>query len=208
MIKTVSYAQDEILQGITSLYLDGKPFEVDATFSKGIFYRSGAIQRPIRCFDITPQSACAERADCRHLPLEDGTVGSMMIDLPFLATSGASLGTEDGNLMSRRFGVYPNESALYHLYQDALLESLRVLKGNGILVMKCQDKVSSGKQYMMHCDIYQWATNLGFVVEDLFVLLARARLVAAWQRAQRHARKYHCYFWVFRKPKGRRREIE
>ena len=29
--------------------------------------------------------------------------------------------------------------------------------------------------------------------------LARNRLVANWQRNQQHARKYHSYFWVFRK---------
>ena len=63
----------------------------------------------------------------------------------------------------------------------------------GVLVFKCQDKVSSGKQ---------WAIARGFEVLDLFILLARSRLVANWQRNQKHARKFHSYFWVFRKGKG------
>ena len=52
---------------------------------------------------------------------------------------------------------------------------------------------------MMHCHVYNWATRAGFEPLDLFVLLARNRLVANWQRNQKHARKYHSYFWVFRK---------
>ena len=82
---------------------------------------------------------------------------------------------------------------------DAMQEAARILAPRGVLVMKCQDKVSSGKQYMMHCDIYNWAASLGFEVCDLFILLAKNRLVADWQRNQKHARKFHCYFWVFRK---------
>jgi len=78
-----------------------------------------------------------------------------------------------------------------------------VLCLGGILVFKCQDKVSSGKQHMMHCNVYQWAILQGFEALDLFILLARSRLVANWQRNQKHARKYHCYFWVFKK----RREV-
>lgn len=70
--------------------------------------------------------------------------------------------------------------------------------------MKCQDKVSGGKQYMMHCSIFEWARDIGFETLDVFILLAKARLIANWQRNQKHARKYHCYFWVFQKPMKRR----
>ncbi len=205
MIKTISHSQEEILSWISRLYLNEQPFELDATYSKGVFYQSGELPQPSKRFDLFPQIEGVELADCRYLPLEGSSIYSMILDLPFLATQGVSLKTEEGNLMVRRFGVYPNEKALYELYQAAMREAWRLLKPQGILVMKCQDKVSSGKQYMMHCDIYQWAKDLGFIIEDLFVLLAKTRLVAGWQRNQKHARKYHCYFWVFRKPKQKRR---
>lgn len=124
-----------------------------------------------------------------------------MIDLPFLATSGASLEKQEGNIINRRFGVCKNENELVDLYKGALAESWRVLRPGGVLVMKCQDKVSSGKQYMMHCDIYTMAKETGFCPVDLFILLAKNRLIADWQRNQKHARKYHSYFWVFQKPR-------
>ena len=200
LIKTISYSQDEILLSITKLYLSGKPFHVDATFSKGVFYKSGVVSEPMLKFDINPEIDGVEQADCRNLPLKNESVRSIMIDLPFLATTGASLKKCDGNnLMAQRFGVYKNEAELYFLYMDAISEAYRVLEPNGVFVMKCQDKVSSGKQYMMHCDIYNWALTAGFKVNDLFVLLAKSRLVAAWQRNQKHARKFHSYFWVFTK---------
>ncbi len=63
------------------------------------------------------------------------------------------------------------------------------------------DKVSSGRQYMMHCQVYNWATDLSFETLDLFILLAKNRLVADWQRNQKHAWKFHCFTWVFKKRK-------
>lgn len=197
MIKSISYSQDEILAAIAKLYLPENTFELDATYSKGGFY--DVMPKPKFCFDLTPQCEGVVQADCRALPIAESSIESMMLDLPFLATTGKSLQTTTGNKINRRFSVCSNERDLYDLYQSAMKEANRVLKPDGVLVMKCQDKVSSGKQYMMHCDIYNWAVELGFEVCDLFILLAKNRLVANWQRNQKHARKFHCYFWVFRK---------
>ncbi len=197
MIKSISYSQDEILSWIQTLYLPDETFDLDATFSKGGFYRE--MPKPKFCFDLNPQCEGVVQADCRDLPVAGGSIQSMMLDLPFLATTGKSLKTDIGNKINRRFSVCKSEQELYELYQSAMREAARVLAPRGVLVMKCQDKVSSGKQYMMHCDIYNWAASLGFEVCDLFILLAKNRLVADWQRNQKHARKFHCYFWVFRK---------
>jgi hypothetical protein len=44
------------------------------------------------------------------------------------------------------------------------------------------------------------AVKIGFYPKDLFILLARNRIVANWQlKNQKNARKFHCYFWVFEK---------
>ena len=67
-------------------------------------------------------------------------------------------------------------------------------------IFKCQDKVSSGKQYLSHVFVVNTAVATGFYPKDLFVLLAKRRLVANWQvRNQQHTRKYHSYFIVFQK---------
>ena len=197
LIKSISYDQNEILQWIIRLYAPAERFDADATYSKGGFYT--VIPPPALRYDLTPVSPDVTQADCRHLPLESGSIHSLILDPPFLATTGKSLVTSLGNIISRRFSVCKSEQELSQLYQDAIKEAYRVLADRGVLVFKCQDKVSSGKQYMMHCHVYNWATAIGFEPLDLFVLLAKNRLVADWQRNQKHARKYHAYFWVFRK---------
>lgn len=139
-------------------------------------------------------------ADARHLPLEDGSISCMMLDPPFLATKGRSLTEGNGNRINRRFGVYPDEKSLHCCYADMIREAYRVLKPEGVLIFKCQDKVSSGKQYLSYVFIINTAVAAGFYPKDLFVLLAKNRLVADWQaRNQQHARKWHCYFLVFQK---------
>jgi tRNA G10 N-methylase Trm11 len=144
-------------------------------------------------------------ADARHLPLEDESLSCMILDPPFLATKGKSLSAKNkSNRINRRFGVYPDEKSLHQCYADMLREAYRLLKKDGILIFKCQDKVSSGKQYMSHVFVAKTAVEMGFYPKDLFVLLSKNRLVAGWQiRNQKHARKYHCYFWVFQKTNRR-----
>ena len=141
------------------------------------------------------------QADCRNLPLGNSSINCLMFDPPFLATTGKSLlSNDDNNIINKRFGVYPSESELHKFYIDSLKEFYRVLAKDGILIFKCQDKISSGKQYMSHCFIYNEAVKAGFYPKDLFVLLAKNRLVADWQvKNQKNARKYHSYFWVFQK---------
>jgi SAM-dependent methyltransferase len=199
MHKSISYDQEEIFQSIRQLYVQ-EPFQLDPTYSKGTFYRSSQ-ERPELCFDISPQSPEVRQSDCRDLPIDDGTIRSIMFDPPFLATRGPSLKSNDGNIINRRFSVFPDEPSLHDFYRESLQEFYRVLKPGGWLVFKCQDKVSSGKQYFSHCFIYAEARTIGFYAKDLFVYGKRARIVANWQRNQQHARKHHCYFWVLQKKK-------
>lgn len=45
------------------------------------------------------------------------------------------------------------------------------------------------------------AIKYGFYPKDMFILLAKSRLNDG--RKQQHARKYHSYFWVFKKSKNK-----
>ena len=201
MITSINYSQIDIIQNIIQLYIPQGKIDADVTYSKGVFYKNGNIQEPQYKFDINPQTVDTVQADCRNLPLLDNSINSLMFDPPFLATSGKSLSTqENNNLILRRFGYYCNEKELHKFYQDALNEFNRVLINNGILIVKCQDKISSGKQYLSHVFIINQAIEQGFYPEDIFILLAKSRIVADWQiKNQKHARKFHSYFIVFRK---------
>ena len=111
------------------------------------------------------------------------------------------MGIDNGsNKIANRFGWFPSEKALHTFYNAALRELYRVLNKEGTLIFKCQDKVSGGKQYMSHVHIINEAMKIGFYVKDLFILLAKNRLISGkWKGKQKHARKFHCYFIVLQK---------
>ena len=199
LIKSIGYDQGEITRNILKLHVPEGKIDCDPTFSTGAFYQNTGVDAPILRFDIFPQRDDVKKADARNLPLADSSISCMMLDPPFLATKGKSLKSSDGNIINRRFGVYPDEKSLHRCYAEMLAEAYRVLKPNGILIFKCQDKVSSDKQYMSHVFIMNEAVRIDFYPYVLFILLAISRLVAGWQRNQKHSRKYHSYFIVFQK---------
>ena len=203
MIKSISYNQYEIIKSILELHVASHKIDCDSTYSIGNFYKNTGVGVPAYKFDIIPQAEGVEYGDSRALPLEDNSIGCLMFDPPFLATTGKSLQKgNNNNIINKRFGVYPSEKELHQFYIDSIKESYRVLKDKGILIFKCQDKVSGGKQYMSHVFVMNEAVKAGFYPKDLFILLAKNRLVADWQvRNQKHARKFHSYFWVFEKNK-------
>ena len=199
MVKTTSYFQEEIISSILKLHCPSG-IDLDPTYSRGNFYKKG-IKPPELKFDINPVLDDVVKSCATNLPLNDNSVNCIMFDPPFLATTGRSLQIENkSNVIAKRFGVFKNETELHSFYTESLRELYRVCADNGFLIFKCQDKVSSGKQYFSHCFIHAAATQIGWYAKDLFVLLAKSRLIAAWQsKNQKHARKYHSYFWVFQK---------
>jgi len=204
LVRNISYDQSEIIRNILRLHVPGGKIDCDPTYSTGAFYNGTGIEVPELRFDIKPQAEGVIQADARHLPLEDESFSCMMFDPPFLATTGKSLTEGQGNIINRRFGVFPDEQSLHRFYVEAMVEAHRVLKPQGILIFKCQDKVSSGKQYWSHCFIMNEAVKIGFYPKDLFILLAKNRLVADWQaRNQQHARKFCSFFWTFQKSNKR-----
>ena len=200
IIKSTNYNQIDLISDIIKLHVPQGFIDCDCTYSVGNFYKDGKIKEPQYKFDIIPTRNDIIKADCRDLPLKDESLSCIIYDPPFLATTGKSLKTDNGNIINRRFGVYTNETELHQFYIDSLKELYRILKKDGILIVKCQDKISSSKQYMSHIFIYNEAVKIGFYPKDLFILLAKSRVVANWQaKNQKNARKYHSYFWVFQK---------
>ena len=88
-----------------------------------------------------------------------------------------------------------------NLYLRAGREAQRVLKPNGILIVKCQDEVSANKQRLTHVEIITAYESLGLYTKDLFVLVRQNRPNVSRLKTQVHARKNHSYFLVFQKIK-------
>jgi tRNA G10 N-methylase Trm11 len=204
-ISSISYNQEEIIENILKLHVPQGFIDCDCTYSKGNFYKNGKIKEPVHKFDKFPQTEDTIQSCATNLLLEDNSINCMMFDPPFLATTGKSLTIEnESNKINKRFGVFSNEKELHKFYVESLKEFNRVIKDNGVLIFKCQDKVSSGKQYMSHVFIINQAEKAGFYTKDLFILIAKNRIIADWQtKNQQHARKFHSYFLVFEKKKNK-----
>ena len=178
VIKSVSESQSEILNNIIRLCCP-LGFDVDPTYSKGNFYKE--IPEPKYKFDFSPQGEDVKEADSRHLPLSNSSVRSVIFDPPFVGGS-----RKDGKpgIIKERFGYYKNVPILWRFYRDSLDEFHRILKPDGILVFKCQDTIEHSSQYLSHVEIINYAYSIGFYPLDLFILIAKNRLMSPSQAIQ------------------------
>jgi len=196
----------ELFPRVMSLYVAPGSNVADVTFGKGVFWR----QVPQGTYRLLATDL-EEGVDCRNLPYEDASIDCVVFDPPFMHTPGGTAHAGHQNYET----YYRNNSAgngcgkRYHeavleLYFAAAEEALRVLKGDGIYIVKCGDEVCSNTQRMTHVELINELVQRGFIVEDLFVLMRNNRPGVSRLVRQVHARKNHSYFLVFRKA-GRRR---
>jgi len=150
--------------------------------------------------------------DCRNLPYSNETLEAVVLDPPYMeglyraATSHlAGSGTHASFRHAYSNGKPTEEDrpkwhdAVVDMYIKAGREAYRVLKRDGILIVKCQDEVSANKQRLTHVEIITAYESLGFYTKDLFVLMRMNRAGVSRLIKQEHARKNHSYFLVFQK---------
>ena len=192
LIKSISYNQESIIQSIIHLYLPAGKIQLDPCYNRGGFYKSGKIPAPDYKFDIEPLYGI--KGDSRNLPLPDKSIESEIFDPPFITYPGKSM----INRMSI-FGSFRTYRELKEMYRDSLIDSYRVLKPGGILIVKCQDGTTGNNLEMVHIDaVILPCRKIGFREIDFFILLSKQRIERR-DMVQRHSRKYHSYFIVFQK---------
>ena len=190
-IKTISYDQTEILSWIMRLYNNRKPFDCDLTASKCIFWKF--LPKPEYLFDVNPQID-----GVKHLAevdnLNDCFFNSVVFDLPFLVSTGAM------SKIKERFTYFESVDEIFRANDEMLERSYRLLKEQGLLVVKTMDICHGNKQLWISDYVIRKAEELGFEMIEKFILLSNLRLFSRTHQ-QRVARKYHSYFLVFRKTK-------
>ena len=174
--------------------MGGQDIELDPMYFKGNSYKNG-INAPRYKFDLNPQVDGVEQADAQNLPLPDKSIERMILDPPFMF---GSHGKQAEFYSSRTHNIFKNFDELYECYEGIIKEARRVLKKNGILIFKCQDYTDSTTT-MTHVHAYYLATLAGFYAKDLAILV-KPNKVYNGNTTQRHLRKIHTYFWVFRAP--------
>jgi len=212
IIKNISFDQSEILYNIMKLYNNGEPFECDITASELKFYegrgRSAAYNIPLPklLFDVYPQDERVKKIEkWGKLPLEDNSIHSIVIDLPFVISPAKAPSTinpsKGSQLIAKRFAAYYPVDNLYFSYYHWIKEAFRVLDEGGICVFKEQSVISGGIRHNSDEFSFMAGEKVGFKMIDKFILQAKARLIsnAKMKNGQLHSRSYTSQFLVFKK---------
>jgi hypothetical protein len=191
---------DEVFPQVLKLYVPPGSKVADVTYGQGVFWKNIDVQQ----YDLH-RSDLRDGVDARRLPYGDTMFDALVFDPPYMHTPGGTAHNGHQNFET----YYSNNGAShtekkYHeavldLYFSAAREAMRVLRGDGIYVIKCQDEVCANQQRLTHVEIINELASYGFVVEDLFVVVRKNRPGVSRLLRQVHARKNHSYFLVFRK---------
>jgi hypothetical protein len=199
-------SNDEVFPHILSLYVAPGSCVADTTYGKGVFWKR-VPESAYRLLATDLQGG----TDARNLPYDCQSIDCIVFDPPYMHTPGGSthIGHQNyedyyrNNQTSTTTKKY--HEAVLDLYLTAATEAYRVLRDEGIYIVKCQDEVCANKQRLTHVEIINELSTSGFVTEDIFVVLRTNRPGVGRVVRQLHARKNHSYFLVFRKSKGKKR---
>lgn len=209
VLSAVQGTNADLFPAALALYVAPGATVADTTYGKGVFWRKVPPGRyDLRATDLL------QGVDARKLPYADASVDAVVFDPPWMpASSGQTMESSSGTRSfedyyrnnARSDGPLKYRDAVLALYEDAAREALRVLRPKGLYFVKCQDEVHANHQYLTHCELWEKLRALGFLVEDLFVLVRHGKPGVSRLLRQAHARKNHSYLLVFRKPHPRRR---
>ena len=208
-----SYIGDnsQIFPMILSLHVPENAIVADVTYGRGVFWRNVPSEKyKLLASDIQTGT------DCRKLPYKDSSIDCVVLDPPYM--EGFYRRSKDHLAGGGTYGAFREHysngesteggpkwhAAVLDMYQRAGLEAHRVLRNNGILIVKCQDEVSANEQHLTHVEIINKYEETGFYCKDLFVLVRENRPAVSRIKGQIHARKNHSYFLVFIKTRNRK----
>lgn len=195
VIKSIQNSDRDILSSIRTMYLNNENFDLDPCYSTGKFYED--LERPIIKMDKMPQDDEVIENDIMNgIDLKDNSIKSIVFDPPFMFEIRKR---ENLNLMKKRFSMFHGGfKELEEMYKKSLSEFYRILVRGGIVAFKCQDFTDS-QTTLTHCYVWKWALEQGFKTEDMFIMAFKGGRVWNSNLIQRHARKYHSYWFVLKK---------
>jgi len=204
-----------VFKEILELHVPQGATVADVTYGLGSFWRN----IPDREYDLK-RSDLKTGTDCRNLPYGDASIDCVVLDPPYMeglfrrqTSHMAGGGSHAAFRKAYSNGEASNGNAKYHdavlqLYFQAGIEAFRVLKANGVFIVKCQDEVSANLQRLTHVELINRYARMGFYAKDLFVVIRQNAPCITRLKRQVHARKNHSYFLVFTKDKVRLKRVQ
>lgn len=183
----------EVLKAISDIHLRGKWFDLDCTYSKGVFYNK--IPQPKIKSDILPLFDDVLMVDSTKMDIfTNNSLNSIVFDPPFLFRKRKS---DNNDKMSTRFSYFNSYDDLTDMYSNSLLQFYRVLNKGGYLCFKCQD-MTDGKFYCTHNFIINKAQKIGFELKNIIIKATNLKLQRD-AKQQNCVAKVHSYWLVFKK---------
>lgn len=171
----------------------------DVTYGKGVFWRKADLSGvTLLKSDKHASGGDVVAADFTALPYDGGMFDVVVFDPPYMHGAGTINTQIADRYNNNKHYVGHCHKGIYNLYNDGLQECIRVVKVGGMILVKCQDEIASGKQNLTHIEVWSMALQYGLTVYDLFVLVSSATPMMR-HKTQLHARKNHSYLWVFKK---------
>ena len=193
-------SNEDVFPLILQLYVAPGSVIADTTFGRGIFWKKvPPVYKRL-------ESDLSTGMDARTLSYADNSIDCVVFDPPYMHSSGGT--SRQGKGHDHFEAYYQNNHqgrvsdghlAVLQLYFEAAREAGRVLRRNGIYVVKCQDEVCANRQRLTHVEIINELAGNGWICEDLVVLLQEGRPGVSRMIKQLHTRKNASFFLIFRK---------
>ena len=188
------FKEDEsILKAISDIHLRGEWFDLDCTYSKGVFWKN--IKQPKYKSDIQPQFEDVIESDSRTLGfVSNDSLKSVVFDPPFLFRNRKA---QNNDKMCKRFSYFNDFDGLIQMYKESLECFYGKLQKGGIVAFKCQD-MTDGKFYCTHYEIISMARSIGFELKDI-IIKATTNKLQRDAKQQNCVAKVHSYWLIFKK---------
>ncbi len=187
----------DLFPDILSLYGKTDDKILDMTWGLGVFWKKVDISK----YNLYRNDLDKERGDYhrdfRNTGWPDKYFDVVVLDPPYASRS-SNKNSFVGSIYNNNQHHLDTVEDMLKFYHDGMIEAYRLLKKNGFLMVKCMDEVSGGKQQRNHFSIWKDALEIGFIDEDLFVLV-NPKTPVMRHKHQFHARKNNSFMWILRK---------
>ena len=159
----------EVFMKILELHVPEGSVVADVTWGKGVFWSKVPHGKyKVKATDIMMG------VDCRNLPYPDQSVDCVVLDPPYMeglyrhkkshmAGTGSHAAFRKAYSNGQETSGGPKwHEAVLAMYLNAGKEAHRVLRSEGVLIVKCQDEVSANKQRLTHVEIINAYEAMGY----------------------------------------------
>jgi hypothetical protein len=199
----------ELIADVARLYIDDQAHVLDPTYERGTWWN---VWRPA---NLTALCRRTDGTDFRHLDYPDGTFDVAAYDPPYVCPGGRKTSTLPG--FHDRYGMnegghtdplFSTPAELQQIINDGLTEMARIVCPRGVVLVKCQDYIWSGKLWIGTHHTLTHAIGLGCELVDRFEMITSPRPQPTTNRdgsprRQVHARRNLSTLLVLRTPKVR-----